>query len=233
MAAKTLVVLFSTLLQVSRGWEVVGVPVHCVPLQRKDANSPYCLVASIAGLNDKKTNFLATQVWPSARLAATAVQKYLDPMWTVCELGCGPGLPSLTAAKLGAPRVVASDLDMFALALVEEAAAAQNLKDVETRQFDLTDTGDLLPPADLYLMSDVFEIGSVARGAAHLTVKALAGGARVWVFAQTDRAQRDIYVEELCKLRCQSNLSWKPLNDFDASEALWLCDVDEGAVNYG
>lgn len=226
------VALFLSSLQVSHGFKVAGVPVHNAPLKRDDNDSPYCFVASTPIFSDAQTNFLATQVWPSARLAATAVQKYLDPSWVVCEMGCGPGLPSLTAAKLGASRVIATDLDIFALELVKEAATAQKLENIETRQFDLTATEQSLPPADLYLLSDVFESGTVARGAAQLTDKALTNGARVWVFAQTDRAQREEYLEELNKIR-NSSLSWTHIDDFDDSQALWLCDVDENAVSYG
>lgn len=226
------VALILSLFQVSDGLKVAGVPVYIVPLQRNDRDSPYCFVASTASMIDAKTNFLATQVWPSARLVATAVQKHLDPSWVVCEMGCGPGLPSLVAAKLGASRVVASDLDVFALKLVKEAAAAQKLENIEARQFDLTETENPLPPADLYLLSDVFESGAVARGAARVTDKALISGARVWVFAQTDRAQREEYLEELNKIR-RSSLSWTTVDDFDDSQALWLCDVEETAVSYG
>jgi predicted nicotinamide N-methyase len=115
---------------------------------------------------------------------------------------------------------------------VEEAAAAQKLVNIETRQFDLTDMDEPLPPADLYLLSDVFESGKVARGAAHFTMKALSSGARVWVFAQTDRAQREVYLEEICTIG-DANASWTSMDEFQADKALWLCDVDEGAVNYG
>ena len=221
----------------SRAYSVLGVPVHCVPLQRDDTNSPYCLAASAtAGLNLNENglqiNFLATQVWPSARLAAAAVKRYLDPSWVVCELGCGPGLPSLTAAKQRATRVIATDLDAFALQLVEKAAEAQKLVNIETRQFDLTEIDEQLPPADLYLLSDVFESTSVALGAAHLTMKALSSGAYVWVFAQTDRAQREVYLEELRKIG-HTNASWTSMDEYEAGKALWLCDVDEGAVSYG
>lgn len=220
-----------TLIYVAQALKVSGVPVHIVPLQRNDADSPYCLVASTASFDDK-INFLATQVWPSARLAAVSVQKYLNPSWTVCELGCGPGLPSLTAAKLGAAKVYATDLDEFALQLVDEGATQQGLDNVETIKLDLTATDTSLPVADLYLLSDVFESGHVARGSAILTDKALANGCRVWVFAQTDRVQREEFLQELSKL-LGSDLSWSTVDDYDGSQALWLCDVDEGAVKYG
>jgi predicted nicotinamide N-methyase len=146
-------------------------------------------------------------------------------------MGCGPALPSITAAKLGASRVLATDIDAFALDLVKEAVVAQKLENTETRQFDLT-SAEAFPSADLYILSDVFESGAVARGAAQLTHKTLANGARVWVFAQTDRAQREEYLKELNRIR-GSSLSWKAFDDFEHSQALWLCDVDETRVSYG
>lgn len=48
---------------------------------------------------DVTPNFLATQVWPSARAAATTIEKCSDPSWIICEFGCGPGLPSIVAAS--------------------------------------------------------------------------------------------------------------------------------------
>lgn len=235
--AVTFIALFvlSTISGKARALSVSGVAVHKVPLERSSADSPYCLaVSSAADLNNlgQGVNFLATQVWPSARVAATALSRYIDPLWVVCELGCGPGLPSLTAAKLGASRVIATDLDLFALQAVMEAASAQNLDNIETRQFDLTAQNEQLPPADLYILSDVFESGTVAIGAAHATMEALSSGSRVWVFAQTDRAQRDVYLDELVRI-CSTNDMWTSMDDFEPGKTLWLCDVDEGAVNYG
>jgi hypothetical protein len=65
-----------------------------------------------------------------------------------------------------------------------------------------------------------------------VTDDALTNGARVWVFAQTDRAQREEYLTELNKIR-KSSLSWTAMDDFDESQALWLCDVNENTVSYG
>ena len=46
----------------------------------------------------------------------------MDPSWIVCELGCGPGLPSLTAARSGAKRVIATDVDAVAVGAVGNKA---------------------------------------------------------------------------------------------------------------
>lgn len=64
--------------------------------------------------------------------------------------------------------------------------------------------------ADLYLLSDLFESAGVTRSAARLTHHLLSSSTsssssslsppRVWVFCQSDRAQRDVYVQELKRL---------------------------------
>jgi hypothetical protein len=109
--------------------------------------------------------------------------------------------------------------------------------------------------ADLYILSDVFETNSVAIGAAKMTKKALDSGARVWVFAQSDRAQREVYrveLERLLKedddyidddilLSSSGSLQWKFINNnhndeqFDSLDntSLLLCDLDEVLVDYG
>lgn len=226
---------------------ISGIAVHPVPLRRHndpDAASVYSLAAS--NIQDVRGNFLATQVWPSARTAALALERHLlVPAETVvCEFGCGPGLPSLTAASLGACHVYATDLDEFALELVEKAAEQQGLlESLTTRKFDLIHSyTDEIPYADLYLMSDVFECNAVAEGAAKITAEILERGtATVWVFAQSDRAQREMYLKELQKLVQDPTLCWRPnklANDglkgsLQFHKRLWLCDIDETSVCYG
>ena len=192
-------------------------------------------------------NFLATQVWPSARAAAAVIEQHSDPLWSVCEFGCGPGLPSIVAAATraatdigsagGGSRVIATDYDEFALRLVEAAAREQGLRSiVSTQIFDLTCT-QTLPEADLYVMSDVFECSKVAVGAAKQTLRALDSGKRAWIFAQSDRAQRETYRYYLNELLNESGriaVEWTEmarLEDY-ADEPLVLFDVDETKVEY-
>ena len=236
---------------------VQGVSVHPVPLRNSDPSSPYAFAASnVADLGTvrmkreqgekvSRVNFLATQVWPSARTAAQALERHLVPERTsVCEFGCGPGLPSLTAAQLGAPFVYATDLDAFALQLVQEAAHAQGLSEtIETKVFDLVHSyTDEIPFADLYLFSDVFECSDVAEGAARVTAEVLerrrgGTGPTVWVFAQSDRAQREIYLGELQRLLQDPSLYWQSNDQQGAIQSdnrLWLCNIDETKdVQYG
>lgn len=236
------------LLTLSCGSQINVVP---TPLRRDDANSPWCYTFSLSPiiLNDdvststlpSRANFLATQVWPSSRIASTVIEKYLDPSWKVCELGCGPGLPSLTAAWKGS-EVIATDLDECALEMVEAAAREQGYlvnKRFRTQQFDLTSRQNVLPDADLYIMSDVFESAKVAEGAAFHVQSILSKNSksknkskrRVWVFAQSDRAQRDTFLDVMREAYDES-LKWSPMQTPDMDFECWLCDFDETAVEY-
>ena len=226
-------ILASLLVSPSCSLEVVsGIQVSKAPLRRGAADGPYCFVAQNPTQLRRHDNFLATQVWPSARLAATCVEAHLNKEWTVCELGCGPGLPALTAAHCGSSKVYATDIDSLALKMLQAAAKEQKL-DVETSIVDLT-SDEPLPDADLYILSDVFETGRVAEGAARVVEDILSSQARVWVFAQTDRAQREVFLETL-KKRCNNpSLAWCSPGSLDfANEVILLVDVDENNVLYG
>lgn len=237
--------------------KVRNLPVHRVPLRQNSASneatplSPYSFaVSSIIDL-PSSSNFLATQVWPSARVAARALEEYgpllmkdskIAMTFKVCELGCGPGLPSLTAAATMANcQVIATDIDVMALDLVTAAAIEQNLSDsVMTRTYDLIQADwdhEWMNTVDLFVMSDVFESSAIALGAARLTKHVLNGDsdARVWVFAQSDRAQREVYLSELQRLfpdDSKIRAGWTAFDSYHADNRLWLCNLEETAVNY-
>lgn len=215
------------------------------PLSTADDASPFTYsLASITDL-DSKDNFLATQVWPSARVASNAILKLAETgdleRWKVCELGCGPGLPSIVAASKGCPMVVATDVDKFALELVQAASREQGLdKQLITDQLDLTENPShvisnfpWIQQIDLFIMADVFENSMVARGAADLTLEILnSSDSRVWVFAQSDRSQRESYLEII--RTSFPNAEWSKLEDNDPKTSkLLLVDLDETTVNYG
>ena len=200
--------------------------------------------------------------------------------FTICELGCGPGLPSLTSAAAAAAlktkvdfQLIATDVDEFALDLVNAAAKEQGLDHiVSTRILDLIQCGSedweekknsWMEDVDLFVMSDVFESNAVAIGAARFTQRVLSwpendlietnGQGReynrrrksMWVFSQTDRTQREVYLHELQKLSSElsggakddisslPSLDWKLPEAYGLEDRLWLCDVDETMVNYG
>jgi predicted RNA methylase len=269
------------------------IAVMTVPLRRDDPSSPWCysarLTPTIPIIDDddddddysssqptptssKKTtlppgaNFLATQVWPSSRAASVVIERSMDPSWTVCELGCGPGLPSLTAARRGARRVIATDVDEVALEMVRAAAIEQGFVEecddkVEgrrfvTMKFDLTSRERPFPRADLYILSDVFESSAVAEGAAWHVQNVLSGNrretgvngekdegggdiSRVWVFAQSDRAQRDFFLDKMREWyehgvddERRQLMGWSMNHAPDHDDELWLFDLDETTVDY-
>ena len=74
----------------------------------------------------------------------------------VVELGCGLGVPSIAAA-LGGAKVIATDGDIDALAVVRRNAEANDVE-VETAAVDWADPDELVErgPFDLVLASDVF-----------------------------------------------------------------------------
>lgn len=264
--------------QVTLPGSTTSVHVVPVPLRRSDPLSPWCYSASLSppiidGDDDGNlpassslppgANFLATQVWPSSRMASFILESQLDPSWQVCELGCGPGLPSLTAAKMGAKRVVATDVDELALEMVRAAAIKQgfmkesndeldlNNQQLFTQIFDLTSKENELPEADLYVLSDVFESSSVAEGAAwhvqsllsrtsqHSATKENERGCmeatkrpRVWVFAQSDRAQRDHFLKKMRETFDAQLPGWTSNHVPERDATLWLFDLDEVNVEY-
>lgn len=91
-----------------------------------------------------------TGTHPSTQLCLAALEDYLPPGAHVLDLGCGSGILAIAAAKLGAPSVLAVDIDPLAVRVTQENAihnrverqiAAQHgsLEDViaSARRFDL------------------------------------------------------------------------------------------------
>ncbi len=72
---------------------------------------------------------------------------------TVLDLGAGSGLVAIAASLAGARRVLASDVDPYALAVVPLNAAANDVAGVEPVG-DVLD--DDLPEVDVVLAGDVF-----------------------------------------------------------------------------
>ena len=206
-------------------------------------------------------NFLASQVWPSARVAASICEEHIPLNWKVCELGCGPALPSLTIAKKRCNNnnvVIATDIDELALQMSIKAADEQQIDSstYQTKYVDLMGDENILKQeinADLYILSDVFESKDVSIGSARMVYQALMDGSRVWVFAQSDRGLREVFKDELIRYLLSNegvddnevvntdDIEWKTLDRIDMEDKtkknslcdrLRLLDFDETQVNY-
>jgi hypothetical protein len=124
--------------------------------------------------------------------------------------------------------------------MVEAAARDQGYlvdQRFRTQQFDLTSRRNILPEADLYVLSDVFESSDVAEGAAFHVQSILSKNSdsgskrRVWVFAQSDRAQRETFLR-IMRESYDETLQWTLTTANLMDLELWLCDLDETAVEY-
>lgn len=67
------------------------------------------------------------------------LEKYIMPHQTVFDIGTGSGILAITAAKLGAERVVAVDLDEVAVRAAQENASYNNLDNIEIKHGNLVD----------------------------------------------------------------------------------------------
>lgn len=84
------------------------------------------------------------ELWPAALMLSRAlVQETWLPDWTALEIGCGVGLPGITALSLGM-RVIFSDYDATALQFAARNAEANGFSRFETLLMDWR-----CPPPDL------------------------------------------------------------------------------------
>ena len=175
-------------------------------------------VAYGGGSDGAPHDALATQLWPSARIAADLVAAAAPA--SMVEVGCGLALPSLAAARAGV-QALATDRDGIALDFVSAAADDQNI-DIETRVFDVEDATTALPPGDLVVLADVFVTDPVAEACAARCEEALRRGSDVLVVA-AERSTRDAF------LRALGGGSFGPAPArLDGGEGLWLVDGGVG-----
>ena len=87
-----------------------------------------------------------TGTHPSTQLALQLLETHLRPQSTVLDVGTGSGILGIAAVKLGAQRVVATDIDREAVRTAEENARRNQVRDritllttsvVESGRFDL------------------------------------------------------------------------------------------------
>lgn len=74
----------------------------------------------------------------TTRMCVRFLEEYIEPGMTVVDAGCGSGILSIAAAKFGAEKVYALDLDPVAVAVTGENAQRNGCADtVEVRKSDL------------------------------------------------------------------------------------------------
>ena len=188
-------------------------------VRRVDVDGLYVYaVAYGGGEGGAKHDALATQLWPSARIAAGLVADAAPA--SMVEIGCGLALPSLAAARAGVS-VLATDRDSIALDFVSAAAEDQNI-DIATQVFDVEDATTALPPGDLVVLADVFVTDPVAEACAARCEEALRRGSDVLVVAAA-RSTRDAFLGALGR----GSFGPAPARP-DGGEGLWLVDGGAG-----
>lgn len=93
-------------------------------------------------------------VWPAALALAEHLDEPRPGAGRVIELGCGLGLPGLTAAQLGY-EVTVTDNEPRALELVRKSARANGLELAGSRPLDWTRPGPQGVPLDLVIGADI------------------------------------------------------------------------------
>lgn len=97
---------------------------------------------------------------------------------TVLDLGAGSGLVAIAAAKAGAARVIAAEIDGYAATALALNAAANGVT-IEIRHADLT--GEAAPAVDIVLAGDLFYAADLAACVIRFLERCVAAGAKVLI----------------------------------------------------
>ena len=92
----------------------------------------------------------------TTRMCIKALDKYVKPNTTVFDVGCGSGILSIAAAKLGAKHVVGVDLDPVAVDSSNENISFNDLDNIEILEGNLLDVVD--GKADIVVANIIAEI---------------------------------------------------------------------------
>lgn len=112
-----------------------------------------------------------TGTHPSTQQCLLALERYLPPAARVIDLGCGSGILAIAAARLGAARVLALDIDPLAVEATRQNCMHNSVTDtVHTALGSLEDLG--APPLAAYRPADLL----LANILAPVLVEMLAAG---------------------------------------------------------
>jgi len=92
----------------------------------------------------------------TTRMCIKALDKYVKPNTTVFDVGCGSGILSIAAAKLGAKHVVGVDLDPVAVDSSIQNISYNDLNNIEVLEGNLLDVVD--GKADIVVANIIAEI---------------------------------------------------------------------------
>ncbi|BCZ48543.1 ribosomal protein L11 methyltransferase [Clostridium gelidum] len=92
----------------------------------------------------------------TTRMCIKALDKYVKPNTTVFDIGCGSGILSIAAAKLGAKHVVGVDLDPVAVDSSNQNISYNDLNNIEVLEGNLLDVVD--GKADIVVANIIAEI---------------------------------------------------------------------------
>ena len=70
-----------------------------------------------------------TGTHPTTQLCLELIEKYVEPGQTIFDIGCGSGILSIAAVRLGAKRVIAVDIDPASVASTQENCALNGIGD--------------------------------------------------------------------------------------------------------
>lgn len=81
-----------------------------------------------------------TGIHASTRFCLNFIDEYIQGGEEIVDAGCGSGILSIAAAKLGAAKIMAMDIDEVAVRIARENVALNGLQDViEVREGDITE----------------------------------------------------------------------------------------------
>lgn len=86
------------------------------------------------------------------------LEKHVTPNTTVFDIGCGSGILAVTAAKLGAGKIIAGDIDQAAVDTSIENAQINGVKDMTVRKGDLLSVAQAEGKADIVVANIIADI---------------------------------------------------------------------------